>query len=758
MWMRFRISVCSLCYMISIKRQAKVSWRWCRAYLEGLRIPPLVAKWFYATDVPISKPEWFDYKQDKQPEKFIPFSAYDSNRLEARFQRLHKSASAELPLVEVNEDKLFEVDLHKYTLSPVYWAGPIYEVRRGTWFTLDGVPLPNALAQAVEVGYQLKKPYLFSKELKQALIDRTNHDAIEEAGNAVSKFSKDAIAVFNSAPSHKEHPQADMIFHIEDEKDIINLQNGKFAMYSDATHACIFPDTMNSTFEIGVMRNFAASLVALISVERVQRGFSENLTKTVFDSLPLNPIPGIADTLKNEVLQLFNATKQAPPVAQKGDDGIKSDKMQNVLEQDYDHNVTNDKSDRQVDHLVLCIHGIGQVLGNKYQSIDFTHSINVLRNTLKKVYQSDPQYRALTHHDVDDANTTIQVLPISWRHRIDFHPSKNFELFDDQGNHRLPKLSQINVDGVQSLRNIMGDVVLDVLLYYEPHYIDQVFEVVVLELNRVYSLYMERHPDFKGKVHILGHSLGSAISFDILSKQPNKRPAFKDFNDSRDLAFDVDNLFCVGSPVGVFRLLAQQNIRARELMPPDIDYRLPLLEASSPRCENLYNLFHPCDPVGYRMEPLVSPRFANFKPEPVPFAMKGLNSQIKGLATFGEGIQQKFSAAIFGKKREADAEDESALGDIIKNIVSDTSDEAYDENLVVDMRKRDLAVLTKLNKSGRIDYCLPMGVFDISLVSAISAHVSYFEDENTAGFLLKQMLSRGRDLTNHKKVGLYKVK
>ena len=52
-----------------------------------------------------------------------------------------------------------------------------------------------------------------------------------------------------------------------------------------------------------------------------------------------------------------------------------------------------------------------------------------------------------------------------------------------------------------------------------------------------------------------------------------------------------------------------------------------------------------------------------------------------------------------------------------------------------------LSKMTSLNMTGRMDYSLPLGVFDVSLVSAISAHISYFEDENTAGFILKELLA-----------------
>lgn len=334
-------------------------------------------------------------------------------------------------------------------------------------------------------------------------------------------------------------------------------------------------------------------------------------------------------------------------------------------------------------------------------------------------------------------------------------------MYDDNGKYRLPNLSQINVDGIKSLRNILGDVVLDVLLYYEPHYIHQVFDVVVEELNRVCTLYKERNPHFNGKIHIMGHSLGSAIAFDLMSLQYNE---IKDEPDlSKDLTFDVDSLFCVGSPVGVFKLLAQHNIASRSSLPAEFNPRSLSNTQSSPKCQNLYNIFHPCDPVGYRMEPLVSPRFSNFKPESVPFAVKGFNTQIKGLTTFGDSLQQKL-AAVFSKKpavkedEEAGrVEDEDALSDIIRNLVTnDPKKKDRPSALVVKMRENDLNVLTELNRTGRIDYCLPTGVFDISLVSAISAHVSYFEDQNTAGFIMKEVLTSKEHCTETREISVYK--
>ena len=116
-------------------------------------------------------------KPAKPPAKFVGFGARDSRAIEAAFQKLcreeeaaestkYKRASAldlfvsasegadlaaaagkkakkangvdsraeKAVKVPVNEDFLFDVDIKKRELMPVYWEGPVYDVRRGTWF------------------------------------------------------------------------------------------------------------------------------------------------------------------------------------------------------------------------------------------------------------------------------------------------------------------------------------------------------------------------------------------------------------------------------------------------------------------------------------------------------------------------------------------------------------------------------------------------------------------------------------------------
>ena len=117
--------------------------------------------------LPLAQPA-SDAKPPPPPKKFVPFSLRDSRSIEKAFQKFADDEEAkerdparreENPVdlggtdarntavddssssehsgkvkVPVNEDYLFDVDIERRELAPVYWLGPIYEVRRGTWF------------------------------------------------------------------------------------------------------------------------------------------------------------------------------------------------------------------------------------------------------------------------------------------------------------------------------------------------------------------------------------------------------------------------------------------------------------------------------------------------------------------------------------------------------------------------------------------------------------------------------------------------
>lgn len=229
------------------------------------------------------------------------------------------------------------------------------------------------------------------------------------------------------------------------------------------------------------------------------------------------------------------------------------------------------------------------------------------------------------------------------------------------------------------------------MLLYQSGYREQISEIVLKESNKTYKMFMERNPEFKGKVHIMGHSLGSAIMFDILCRQKDKSRAAEqprnplrfwpsqdryEPKDPKELEFDfdVEDFYCLGSPIGLFQMLKGRTISARQLpnayasMSPlsSDDFEDPFLHAtspasysdqrvspvtglpftvSSPKVKQMFNVFHPSDPIAYRLEPLISQAMSTLKPQLLPYTKKGIFGSVAphGLTGIGAKVGQSMS-------------------------------------------------------------------------------------------------------------------
>ena len=339
---------------------------------------------------------------------------------------------------------------------------------------------------------------------------------------------------------------------------------------------------------------------------------------------------------------------------------------------------------REIEHLILAVHGIGQRLSLRMESVNFIHDINTLRKSLKAVYAESTELQALNPEaDSEYKNCRVQVLPVCWRHLLDFPRQSlkfNREEYDlgeaNADEDEYPKLHDITVQGVPAMRNLITDLALDILLYQSVAYRGHIASIVTDECNRIYELFRSRNPDFKGKVSIVGHSLGSAIVFDILCNQNGKEslgypPELKNVKDgSLKLKFDVEHFYALGSPIGLFEMLNGHKIAAQHAAPdesrPDSEksradvnkqnsqagiFREPTKPAakditmSRPKLHQLYNIFHPSDPISYRIEPLVSSVMSKLNPMPLPYTKKGLfdTPMGQGLTGISSRVGQGFS-------------------------------------------------------------------------------------------------------------------
>ncbi|KAJ4318104.1 hypothetical protein N0V84_007003 [Fusarium piperis] len=738
--------------------------------------PPLRVQWFHAVDVPKRKPQLASPSRSAQPEKPAPppkkysaFSTSDSKALEGEYQKLLEAMEdarsqvpgARLPSrkrkadaagemsekslnredshssavrVPVNEDFLFDVDIETRELAPVYWLGPVYEVRRGTWFYQDSStlrPCEENLAAQLEEGYLKTKPWQYAGR------DRSPSGA---GKNVTPKASQESLKSTNLRSSANvtrlkelNAPASSADFAGQSQPQSYRLFGtymNSMATYQDANTAWLTSDGMLSWVTSSVYQRFGGG--SYMSGVKLIRGYSEPSKTKDKDKGGESQSTAADEALSpDQKQQKMLKRRSAPPSTRAShdkpahdDEQIKTERdpreirLQRQLssliesegrtkaeteeeirrreEQEIQDDYTGQAGEtqgREIEHLVLVTHGIGQLLSLRMESVNFVHDVNILRKTIKSVYANSADLKALNSElGPGPGNSRVQVLPVCWRHLLDFPRKRQKkgerDLGDIDGDEdEYPSLDDITIEGVAFARSLISDLALDVLLY-QSSYREQIARIVLNECNRIFKLFKERNPDFKGKVHLMGHSLGSAILFDLLCQQKQDRPIeqksllrlwpmpdrteppSKDIE--LELDFNVDDLFCLGSPVGLFQMLKgrtiaarprAQSVRAKDPQSMDCDEDVlrtnPLGSGTeqlspvtglpgtvaSPKVQQLFNIFHPSDPISYRLEPLISPSMSTLKPQLLPYTKRGIFSNVtpQGLTGIGTMVGQSVS-------------------------------------------------------------------------------------------------------------------
>jgi hypothetical protein len=623
--------------------------------------PPLAVRWYHAVDVPKRKPlSAHGLAPDAslpKAKKWIPFSKSDSAAVETAFQKTADAADAAetkkgsatpttpdkegttakvtTTKVSVNEDYLFDVEIETRELAPSFWLGPVYDVKRGTWFTTDGEAVDESLATQLEEGFLKVKPWRFGmpeekrspsqprgrplsmgpvlgddhrKELGRLHRDstsnpvtpKTSFDSLrKEASKPHDGATPDASAT--AAPAAPAPPPESPRTH-----RLFGAHMNSTVTYQDENTAWLLTDDMWSRMGSTLYERFAGG--AHFAGYKYTRGFtdltekkkgptagkgSENKKETGRPDTPSlaygsdngkGPVAGGSENMSDNETSDAETKTESPMATRRRNlerqvsSLMTSSKTEYEREQEEEQrkieekemrddykNQDNRDQGRDIEHLLLITHGIGQRLGMRMESINFIHDVNTMRKSFKSVYAASPDLQALNAEvDSETKNNRIQVIPIVWRHLLDFpqqslkHNRKEHDLGDlDHEDHAYPNLEDITVEGVPAVRNFLTDLALDILLYQSPAYKGHISRIVVNELNRVYALYKERNPKFKGKVSLVGHSLGSAIMFDILCIQKGARSnqsshASKHRRQTEEglkLDFEVEDFYALGRSV-----------------------------------------------------------------------------------------------------------------------------------------------------------------------------------------------------------------
>ncbi|KAI8093670.1 DDHD domain-containing protein [Halteromyces radiatus] len=725
--------------------------------------PPLVVRWYHAADAPLIDPVSIRQEKAKNttvtstststtttattttttttgttqaktkvsPKSWVPFSGRDSSAIEKAYQDDIKGAK-----IPVNEDYLFEVDVEKRTIAPIYWEGPIFEIRRATWFIQgDGskwIPCEENLAEQIEIGYQKRKPYEIVHEHPESNIDNKTNITSSIESTSAHEESKLKTAL-ESQP-------------VEKQWNLLGAYLEQYVVYTGENTAWLLYDTTGSKIAKSIITKLTNA--QNLGGTRLLRGYTQVKASESKKSTTATTTTKIKDEQKDQ-----DATKNLSP----------EEATDREMTQQHTDDYENEKSEgelRQIDHVIFAIHGIGQKLTERFGQT-FVHDCNLLRKTMKTCYPLVNE-TTLSHK----ANG-IQVLPILWRQRITFgmandEEDREADMGTRGGEDGCPTLDEITLQGIPMYRVLVSDVFLDIPLYMTQKYRDQMTAIITNEINRVYRLFLERNPDFiknNGKVSILGHSLGSLLAFDILSTQP-MTPMEEKFTKSKDrlplplgkktpiLDFPVENFFAVGSPLGIILLLRGFKISSRHALTQggmseweqssaslvDNNQSIPI-SYYYPAVKNLYNIFHNSDPVAYRLEPLIARHYgAKEKPVPIPYIKGGLKGVLDASFNMGTGLAK--SAGAFFDSFKTNWTNSVIMRGFGLNKIEDThtgtnnddSGEKVEMGKFTNEKSMGAKKLAMLNpNTGRVDFCLQEGILENAYFSALSVHMNYWQ-------------------------------
>jgi len=214
------------------------------------------------------------------------------------------------------------------------------------------------------------------------------------------------------------------------------------------------------------------------------------------------------------------------------------------------------------------------------------------------------------------------------------------------------------------------------------------------------------------------------------------------------LIFHPKKFFALGSPIGMF-------VTIRGIDKLGLDFHLPT-------CPGFYNIFHPFDPVAYRIEALVNPDMSGIRPVLIPHhkGRKRMHLELKETMTrVGADIKQRFMdtfkttldsvnflATVTKVKKEAEESLEKETSQTSSHA-HQKQNEDHDESSVASssykLRNRTDSNSTtasepefieldfplgKLNDSKRVDYVLQEAPLEFinEYIFALSSHVCYW--------------------------------
>lgn len=435
-------------------------------------------------------------------------------------------------------------------------------------------------------------------------------------------------------------------------------------------------------------------------------------------------------------------------------------------------------------HLWFNVHGIGEALFSREDFSNMPSMVEVtnsMRMSMQKRQVEDwrKQCKEATKRGDKEPPppNRMEVIQVEWFH--DVH---------DSSTALMKSLKATTLHSIPALRAIANDVVFDVLMYLTPQFCQKVLECVTSQINELYEKFQTIHPNFAGEgvTHLIGHSLGSVIVWDLLSilKEAKRQdepigetstqlslgvtptairgegkddsaefgcrayesiygtwgPSLTERFD-QTICFEPDTTIFLGSPLGIFLTLRGAHAVFNNMRKTKTDGELEesaargvldnphLVSPFTLPTRSLYNIFHPSDPVAYRIEPLLLPQDLDDKDVPPPAY----------LTAPGVNLRFHLKAKQFIEESKKNFEDtKNAWTAAVSAIVPKTnaSEANIGLNQSLDGGQARSLTFPLGGTSPRVDFSLQPGAVENEYLSAVSAHSTYFSNTDVQNFVI----------------------
>lgn len=149
---------------------------------------------------------------------------------------------------------------------------------------------------------------------------------------------------------------------------------------------------------------------------------------------------------------------------------------------------------------------------------------------------------------------------------------------------------------------------------------------LAFSLNEIVSKFRQRNSTFGGEISLISASYEALFLFDLLLANQNS-----DGSDFWKLNFTVSKFFACGMPISLL------TIRNGERLKHGFEFTI---------CKKFFNILHPFDPIGQRIEPLIIPEYAPLPPENIENLSSTMCERIDFILP-EDSILETFSTSVY---------------------------------------------------------------------------------------------------------------